>query len=69
VEIEIRDVGPEDDDAQRMVAALRAEVTERRARSDGRTGGRPIGELLAGDDVILVAFAGQDAAGLATAAG
>jgi GNAT superfamily N-acetyltransferase len=66
MEIELREVGPDDPGAQRLVLALRDEVVQRRARVDIDSDPRepPVAEVLAGDFLVLVAFDGDVPAGI-----
>ncbi len=63
--IELREVGPGDSGAQRLVDALREEVFVRKAGADLESGMRrtPVAEVLAGDRLILVAYAAASRSG------
>jgi ribosomal protein S18 acetylase RimI-like enzyme len=70
MEIELRAVGPDDPGAQALVSALRREVFERKAREDIDDGPRenPTAMALAGDSLIVVAYEGDEPAGMAALA-
>jgi GNAT superfamily N-acetyltransferase len=66
MEVELREVGPDDAGVRALALALRREVYARKARVDIDDGprDRPLAEALAGDSLIVAAYVGDDAVGI-----
>jgi GNAT superfamily N-acetyltransferase len=64
IEIELREVGPDDPDALELLAAGRAEIAARKAEEPGGEPRPPLNVAMRSDTEILVAYAGEAPVGL-----